>query len=129
MNGKFPHARDEHEGYNLILFDNLIPSAGEQVVDQGGDVADVDAAVLVAVGTWTCCAAAQQQVNQGRHVADVDAAVGGHVTTRRGRHIYPGAAVVLLGQPILVAGSRDLGFSHRVVLAIIKDSTQLALIT
>ena len=119
----------EHEGYNLILFDNLIPSAGEQVVDQGGDVADVDAAVLVAVGTWTCCAAAQQQVNQGRHVADVDAAVGVHVTTRRGRHIYPGAAVVLLGQPILVAGSRDLGFSHRVVLAIIKDSTQLALIT
>ena len=121
----------EHEGYNLILFDNLIPSAGEQVVDQGGDVADVDAAVLVAVGTTQVdarCVAAKQVVDQGGHVADIHAAVAVHVTTRRGRHIYPGAAVVLLGQPILVAGSRDLGFSHRVVLAIIKDSTQLALI-
>ena len=47
---KNPSHPGEHEGYNLILFDNLIPSAGEQVVDQGGDVADVDAAVLVAVG-------------------------------------------------------------------------------
>ena len=54
--------------------------AGEQVVDQGGDVANVDAAVLVAVGRGVADAAAQQQVNQGRHVADVDAAVAVYVT-------------------------------------------------
>ena len=56
--------------------------AGEQVVDQGGDVADVDAAVLVAVGTTQVDArsiAGEQIVDQGRHVADVHIAIAIHV--------------------------------------------------
>ena len=50
MNRKIPHALDEHEGNTLGFDEVLIPGARQQVVDQGGDVADVDAAVLVAVG-------------------------------------------------------------------------------
>ena len=58
------------------------PITRAQVVNQGGDVADVDAVVLVAVGRRVADgAAAQQQVDQGRHVADVHAAVAVHVTT------------------------------------------------
>ena len=50
MNRKIPHALDEHEGNTLGFDEVLIPGARQQVVDQGGDVADVDAAVLVAIG-------------------------------------------------------------------------------
>ena len=60
MNRKIPHALDEHEG-NTLGFDKvLIPGARQQVVDQGGDVADVDAAVLVAVGRGIADGAAAQ---------------------------------------------------------------------
>ena len=60
MNRKIPHALDEHEG-NTLGFDKvLIPGARQQVVDQGGDVAHVDAAVLVAVGRGIADGAAAQ---------------------------------------------------------------------
>ena len=62
------------------------PITREQVVDEGCYVADVDAAVLVAVGTTQVdarCVAAKQVVDQGGHVADVHTAVAVHVTTHR----------------------------------------------
>ena len=51
MNRKIPHALDEHEGNTLGFDEVLIPSAVQHVVDDGGGVADVDAAILVCVGT------------------------------------------------------------------------------
>ena len=33
MNRKIPHARDEHEGYNLGFDEVLIPTAAQQVID------------------------------------------------------------------------------------------------
>ena len=48
---KNPSRPREHEGYNLTLFDSLIPASRQQVVDQGGDVADGYLAVQVAVGS------------------------------------------------------------------------------
>ena len=47
---KIPHALDEHEGNTLGFAEVLIPGTRQQVVNKGGDVADVDAAVLVAIG-------------------------------------------------------------------------------
>ena len=49
MNRKIPHALDEHEGNTLGFDEVLIPGTRQQVVNKGGDIADVDAAVLVAV--------------------------------------------------------------------------------
>ena len=104
MNRKIPHALDEHEGNTLGFAEVLIPGARQQVVDQGGDVADVDAAVLVAVGTAqadTRSIAAKQIVDQGCHVADVHVVVAVHVTTQ---------ASVLGGEVARVAGAAvDVG--------------------
>ena len=49
MNRKIPHALDEHEGNTLGFDEVLIPGTRQQVVDQFRHVADVHAAVLVAV--------------------------------------------------------------------------------
>ena len=49
MNRKIPHALDEHEGNTLGFDEVLIPGTRQQVVNKGGDVADVHAVVLVAV--------------------------------------------------------------------------------
>ena len=60
-----------------------LPAVRQQEVDQGGHVADVDRAVLVAVGVLEIEAGGvvrEQVVDQGRHVADVDVAVAVHVT-------------------------------------------------
>ena len=65
--------------------DLLGPGAGEEAVDQGGDVADVGQGVLVAVGIGDVDAvgvAAQQIVDQGGNVADVDLAVIVHVAAQ-----------------------------------------------
>ena len=54
----------------------------QQEVDQGGHVADVDRAVLVAVGSVQVEAGGvvrEQVVDQCRHIADVDIAVTVHV--------------------------------------------------
>jgi len=50
MNRKIPHALDEHEGNTLGFAEVLIPGTRQQVVNKGGHVADVHAAVLVAIG-------------------------------------------------------------------------------
>ena len=86
MNRKIPHALDEHEGNTLGFDEVLIPGARQQVVNKGGDVADVHAVVLVAVGTAqadTRSIAGEQIVDQGCHVADVHVVVAVHVTTHR----------------------------------------------
>lgn len=49
MNRKITHTRDEHEGYNLTLFNSLIPSAAKQVANKGGDVTDIHIAVSIHV--------------------------------------------------------------------------------
>ena len=63
----------EHEGYNLGFDEALIPGSAEQVVDQGGHVADGYLAVLVAVGSLQVDGrrvAAEQIVDQCSHVVD-----------------------------------------------------------
>ena len=73
----------------------------QEVIDQGGHVADGYAAVLVAVGGVQVDARGvlgKQVVNQFGHVADVDEAVAAHVTAlvvKYGREIarVVGAAV------------------------------------
>ena len=61
----------------------LIPRAAQQVVDKGGYIADVDAAVLVAVGARQVDAAgvaAQEVVDQDSDIADVHVAIAVHIT-------------------------------------------------
>ena len=76
----------EHEGFFLAMFGDLIPGAGEEVVDEGGYVVDFYLVVLVAVGSGVVNGAAvQQQVNQGRHVIDFHLAISVHVAADEGR--------------------------------------------
>ena len=85
MNRKIPHALDEHEGNTLGFDEALIPGAAKQEVDQGGDVADVDGAVLVAVGVLEIQSGGvvrEQVVDQSGHVADVHVAVAVHVAAQ-----------------------------------------------
>ena len=77
----------EHEGNTLGFDEVLIPGTRQQIVNKGGDVTDVDAAVLVAVCIIQIDVAGiigQQIIDQCRHVADVYIAVTVHVATQAG---------------------------------------------
>lgn len=51
LNRKIPHTRESMRDITWLCL-CLIPGARQQVVDQGGCVADVDAAILVAVDAF-----------------------------------------------------------------------------
>ena len=95
---------DEHEGNTLGFDEVLIPGTRQQIVNKGGDVTDVDAAVLVAVCIIQIDVAGiigQQIIDQCRHVADVYIAVTVHVATQAG---------ILRGEVARVAGAAiDVG--------------------
>ena len=78
MNREFPHARDEHEGYNLTLFDGLIPGAAKPEVNEVGHVDNVHVTVKVHVGNRENEALnvfAQHMVDQVGHIDNIHAAV------------------------------------------------------
>ena len=59
----------------------LISGATQDDVDEGGDVADIEAVILVNVGCRRCSHASHQNIDQSGHVADVHVAVAVHVAT------------------------------------------------
>ena len=85
MNRKIPHARDEHEGNNLTMFDSLIPGTVEHMADQGGHIVDVDEAraagnVTVGSGSVIIGRCAQDDANEHCHIVDIHTAIAVHVT-------------------------------------------------
>ena len=64
----------------------LWPAAAQEVVDEGGDIADIDTAILIAIGGVDIdvrSVAAQQVVNQGGHISNVHVAVSIHVALNK----------------------------------------------
>ena len=94
-----------------VSLTGLRPGAAEEVVDEGGGVADVDVDVLVAVGIVEVDGtgvAAQQVVDKGGNVTDIDLAVAVQIAsaitltfenqlqTRQGVNLAVGAEVCSL---------------------------------
>ena len=102
----------------------ILPSSRKDVIDEGGDIADVDVAVLVAVGRAEVDAggvAREDVVDQSRHIADVDIAVIVHVATGdsgladNNRLILDHAAVIYHGTVAVEVGSSGRGNGESVV--------------
>ncbi len=62
----------------------LISGATQDDVDEGGDVADIEAVILVNVGCRRCSHASHQNIDQSGHVADIHAAVAVHIAAQEG---------------------------------------------
>ena len=99
------------------------PVAIQQEADEGCHVADVDIAIVVAVGSRQVDArsvAVQLIGNQGRHIADVDAAVAVHVAALglAAGNGLPGVIIpiIMVDSPILCVGLADLGGSDDIPL-------------
>ena len=114
---------------SVVTIDNrfyLISGATQDDVDEGGDVADIEAVILVNVGCWRCSHASHQNIDQSGHVADIHAAVAVHIAAQRSRYIYPSVSVPHLGIPEFATGNVHLIGGNDIILVGIAQNAEEA---